>query len=215
MIQKLRTLITSVLLVGLFATGVSLVMPAKSAFADAASEACAGLKVTNPDAKCDDGSGGGGDAEADTGKLVKTIVNVLSWIVGVAAVIMIIIGGLRYVLSGGDSNGVSGAKNTILYAIVGLVIVLFAQVIVAFVLTNVTKDPGSGGGGTTTTAPDGTKTTTTKNPDGSTTTTTTSPDGSTTTSTTPASGGSGGDTNADSNSNTDSNTNTPTRQQGN
>lgn len=49
---------------------------------------------------------------------------------------MIIVGGFRYVISGGDSNGVSGAKNTIMYAIIGLVIVLFAQIIVKFVLTN-------------------------------------------------------------------------------
>jgi hypothetical protein len=187
MIQKLKTSMAAALLVGLFAAGTALLVPATPAFADAASEACAGLKVTNPDAKCDDGSGGGGDAEADAGKLVRTIVNVISWIVGVAAVIMIIIGGLRYVISGGDSNGVSGAKNTILYAIIGLVIVLFAQVIVAFVLTNVTKDPGSGGG-----------------------TTTTSPDGSTSTSTTPApEGGSG------NNSGTDSDIDQPTSQDGN
>jgi hypothetical protein len=53
---------------------------------------------------------------------------------------MVIIGGFRYIVSNGDSNGVSGAKNTILYAIVGLVIVLFAQVIVRFVLTRVTPD---------------------------------------------------------------------------
>ena len=69
--------------------------------------------------------------------LIKKIINIFSIVVGAVSVIMIIIGGFRYIISGGDSSGVTGAKNTILYAIVGLVIVLFAQVIIRFVLTNV------------------------------------------------------------------------------
>lgn len=67
-------------------------------------------------------------------KLTRTIINVFSAIVGAVSVIMIIIGGFRYIISGGDSNNVGAAKNTILYAIVGLIIVAFAQVIVQFVL---------------------------------------------------------------------------------
>jgi hypothetical protein len=70
-------------------------------------------------------------------RLITTIINVFSAIVGSIAVIMIIIGGFRYVTSAGDSNNVSGAKNTILYAIVGLVIVVFAQIIVRFVLQRI------------------------------------------------------------------------------
>ena len=58
-------------------------------------------------------------------------------VVGVIAVIMIIIGGLRYITSGGDSNNTKGAKDTILYAIIGLVVVAMAQVIVKFVLNKV------------------------------------------------------------------------------
>ena len=57
-------------------------------------------------------------------------------------IIMIIIGGFRYIISGGDSSSVQGAKNTILYAIVGLLIVVFAQVIIRFVLTNVAATAG-------------------------------------------------------------------------
>ena len=71
--------------------------------------------------------------------LVKTIINVLSVIVGVVAVIMIIIGGFRYITSGGKQESVSGAKNTIMYAVIGLIIVALAQVIVRFVLTNTTN----------------------------------------------------------------------------
>jgi hypothetical protein len=66
---------------------------------------------------------------------IKNIVNVLSVIVGVVAVIMIVIGGFRYVTSGGKQESVTAAKNTIMYALIGLVIVALAQVIVRFVLT--------------------------------------------------------------------------------
>jgi hypothetical protein len=66
--------------------------------------------------------------------IIKTVINILSVVVGVVAVVMIIFGGLKYITSGGDSSNVSSAKNTIIYAIVGLVIVALAQFIVRFVL---------------------------------------------------------------------------------
>lgn len=69
--------------------------------------------------------------------VTQRIVNLFSILVGAVSVIMIIIGGFRYIISGGDSTSVTAAKNTILYAIVGLVVVLFSQVIVRFVITNV------------------------------------------------------------------------------
>ena len=71
--------------------------------------------------------------------IIKTIINIFSIVVGVVAVIMIIVGGFRYITSGGDSNNVSGAKNTIIYAIIGLVVVALAQFIVQFVLNKVTQ----------------------------------------------------------------------------
>ncbi len=66
-------------------------------------------------------------------------VNIFSIIVGIIAVIMIIVGGLKYITSGGDSGNVSSAKNTIIYAIVGLIIVALAQFIVRFVLGTATN----------------------------------------------------------------------------
>lgn len=71
--------------------------------------------------------------------LAAKVVNVFSIIVGIIAVIMIIFGGFKYITSGGDSGNVSGAKNTLIYAIVGLIIVALAQFIVRFVL-NTTYD---------------------------------------------------------------------------
>ena len=52
---------------------------------------------------------------------------------------MIVVGGLKYITSGGDSSNVTGAKNTILYAIIGLIIVALAQLLVRFVLRTVTS----------------------------------------------------------------------------
>jgi hypothetical protein len=78
------------------------------------------------------------DSEEGLNNVITNVVNVLSLIVGIIAVIMIVIGGFRYITSGGDSGNVSGAKNTILYAIVGLVIVALAQFIVRFVLSQST-----------------------------------------------------------------------------
>jgi cytochrome bd-type quinol oxidase subunit 2 len=90
-----------------------------------------------------DGSGTCATSTADgTGKInsiIETIVNIFSVLVGVVAVIMIIWGGLRYITSGGDSAKITSAKNTIIYALIGLVVVALAQFIVKFVLAKVTQ----------------------------------------------------------------------------
>ncbi|HEX7483979.1 MAG TPA: hypothetical protein VF281_02395 [Candidatus Saccharimonadales bacterium] len=79
--------------------------------------------------------------------IFTTLTNVLLFIIGAISVIMIIIGGLRYVVSGGDSSKVSAAKNTILYAVVGILVALLAYAIINFVITSLV--PGSSGGGGT------------------------------------------------------------------
>lgn len=65
------------------------------------------------------------------------IINMLIFLIGSIAVIMIVVGGMRYVLSGGDSSAVNSAKNTILYAVVGLIVAVMAYAIVNFVVTQV------------------------------------------------------------------------------
>lgn len=77
--------------------------------------------------------------------LLNTVINIFSLIVGVIAVIMIIVGGLRYITSGGDSGKVSAAKTTIIYALIGLVIVALAQLIVHFVLSQAVNVVSGGG----------------------------------------------------------------------
>jgi hypothetical protein len=82
-----------------------------------------------------------------TGGVITSITSVLLFIVGALSIIMLIIGGLRYVVSGGSATAVTAAKNTILYAIVGLVIAFLAFAAINFVLTTLT--PGTGGPGYT------------------------------------------------------------------
>ena len=72
--------------------------------------------------------------------IFKTIVNVLLFIIGAISVIMLIIGGIRYTVSGGDSSAVTAAKNTILYAIVGIVVAILAYAIVNFVITSLINE---------------------------------------------------------------------------
>ena len=91
-----------------------------------------GIKATCTGDQCQ------GSAENKVNTLVEDVINIFSWIVGVVSVIMVIFGGFRYITSGGDAGKVTSAKNTIVYALVGLVIAALAQVLVLFVLGNVT-----------------------------------------------------------------------------
>lgn len=69
---------------------------------------------------------------------IATAINIISVIVGIVAVIMIIVAGFRYVTSGGDTESVASAKKTLLYAVIGLIVVALAQTIVRFVLKRAT-----------------------------------------------------------------------------
>jgi len=92
----------------------------------------------------------GSDQQSDlfgsTG-VFKTITNTLLFILGAISVIMIIVGGLRYVVSGGDSSAVNAAKNTILYAIVGVIVAILAYAIINFVIGSFTNGNGGVSGG--------------------------------------------------------------------
>src|SRR5688572_20115136 len=68
-----------------------------------------------------------------------TVTNILIFIIGAIAVIMLIIGGIRYVLSQGDQSAVTSAKNTILYAIIGIVVAMLAYGAVNFVTAQLTQ----------------------------------------------------------------------------
>lgn len=83
------------------------------------------------------------DLFGDVGVFSK-ISSVLLFIVGAIAVIMIVIGGLRYVISGGDATQVQSAKNTILYALVGVIVAILAYAAVNFVIGSFVPTTNSG-----------------------------------------------------------------------
>lgn len=134
MIKKMKNIALSLAaLATLIAPGVAVTAPAL-ALTDIQQNLCSGTNLNlsgNNTAGCDQASGDNSKIK----DLLADIVNIFSAIVGVVAVIMIIVGGLRYITSGGDSGKVGTAKNTLIYAIIGLVVVALAQVIVHFVIS--------------------------------------------------------------------------------
>jgi cytochrome bd-type quinol oxidase subunit 2 len=95
-------------------------------------DACAGLNQVNSDQGCSTNGSGLGDT-------IKKVVNILSYFVGVAAVIMIIVAGLKFVTANGDSARVASARNTLTYALIGIAIAALAQVLINFVLSATNK----------------------------------------------------------------------------
>ncbi len=140
MIGKIKRLIaaTSAALLLTFA-GTSAVVMAQNKDADIQNATCKGASLdldTPVNAQtCNTVTKNSGEQANNT---VATVINLFSVVVGVVSVIMIIYGGFRYITSGGESSNITTAKNTILYAIIGLVIVALAQFIVKFVLAKAT-----------------------------------------------------------------------------
>ena len=134
--KKIKVLFTSLLLVvGLsFATVAVTAGPAAAQAKSPEQSACEGSggtwSGTWPNGSCSQGP------RTVTGT-IKSVVNVIVFITGALSVLMIIIGGLRYTISGGDQGSITGAKNTILYAVIGLIVSVMAYAIVNFVLKNV------------------------------------------------------------------------------
>lgn len=106
----------------------------------------AGVVSAAPNAKSEicEGIGGGGGAncavagQPSVNGTIKTVINIFSAIAGIAAVIMIIVGGFRFITSNGDSGGIAAARRTVLYAAVGLVVVAISQTLVKFIVDRIT-----------------------------------------------------------------------------
>jgi len=134
--QAIKKSLQSLLLVPVMALGVSGVVgvvqapQAAAQGAGCTQDASGGIQGG---ADCAKGEDQQTDLFGPTG-VFKTITNVLLYIIGAISVIMLIIGGIRYVVSGGDSSAVTSAKNTILYAIVGIVVAILAYALVNFVV---------------------------------------------------------------------------------
>ncbi|MBP7760285.1 hypothetical protein KA093_00650 [Candidatus Saccharibacteria bacterium] len=140
--KRIRAIITTMTLVLSLVVGPALI-PSSMVGATPQEEICKGSGGTwsrgNPTANppvpagCINTNG----STNDVAGFVKSIINLLLYILGAIAVLMIVIGGIRYTTSGGDQSGVKGAKDTILYAVIGLVVAMMAYAIVNFVVLNV------------------------------------------------------------------------------
>ena len=80
----------------------------------------------------------GGCEDSSFSTVWVNIIELAAFVVGAVAVLMLVIGGLRYVLSAGDAQATQSAKNTILYALIGVVVAFIAWTVVNFVLNQVT-----------------------------------------------------------------------------
>lgn len=121
----------SLLIVPMLVLGASFVLPAVVETAPVSAQE-GGLRGGADSAKGEDQQT---ELFGDEG-IFKTITNVLLFIIGAISVIMLIIGGIRYTISNGDSAAVTSAKNTILYAVIGIIVAILAYALVNFVITS-------------------------------------------------------------------------------
>ncbi|HEX3568541.1 MAG TPA: pilin [Candidatus Saccharimonadales bacterium] len=135
MFSKLRKSLATIA-AGLILVAVPVAVPisASAATVDIAKNLGCGANLSTDQTSCTTTSG-----TNRIQSIVTDVVNIFSVIVGIVSVIMIIWGGFKYITSGGDSGNISAAKNTIVYALIGLVVVALAQFIVQFVLNKVTN----------------------------------------------------------------------------
>ena len=121
--KTIKVMLAGLLMVPALALGVAAVAPVGDVYAQSITEGANSAKGDEVPENITEEDG-----------LIKRVVNILLFIIGAIAVIMLIIGGIRYTVSGGDQSQVTSAKNTILYAIVGIIVAIFAYAIVNFVL---------------------------------------------------------------------------------
>jgi hypothetical protein len=133
--KKLR--ITLGIALAVLMTGLFLVINPHALYAIADMSVQAGVNAAHGNSQPTDLFGANG--------IFTSITNVLLFAVGALSVVMVIVGGLRYVVSGGNSTAVTGAKNTILYAIVGILVAFLAYAAVNFLLGSLS---GNGVNGT-------------------------------------------------------------------
>lgn len=129
--KSIKTMLSGLVMVPALVLGLSLVTPVVS-------------QVSAQSSTVDEGAQAGADAAKGTGQkdnlfgedgMFRIITNTALFIIGAVSVLMLVYGGIRYTISMGDPKNVEAAKNTILYAIVGIVVALLAYAIVNFVLS--------------------------------------------------------------------------------
>ena len=139
MLHRLKLAIASVATMILFSAataGVAIYTApsvlAQPSFADSTGQACAGLNQLG-------GSGCGKGANGTVSHLMAVALNILSLIAGFIAVIMVILSGIKFMTANGDASQISSARQSLIYALAGIIIVAMAQILVHFVIGKTTK----------------------------------------------------------------------------
>ena len=131
-----------IIFLALMSLGVASVLSLSVASTNASAQVSSGINAATTDEmknKQIDGSNG----------VIRIVSNILIWVVGIVAVIMIVWSGFKYITAAGDSGKIASAKSSLIYAIVGLIIAILAYAIVNFVMErlNVSSTPGGSSGG--------------------------------------------------------------------
>jgi hypothetical protein len=132
-----KLFLSIIILASVVGSATGLAFAATPTPADAArNHVCDGINTQVSGSDC-----GGKSTNKAITTVIKAVLQILSWIAGIAAVIMIVVAGLKYTTSGGDSSSVASAKSSLIYALVGVVIVALAQALVIFVIHSATTAP--------------------------------------------------------------------------
>jgi hypothetical protein len=135
----LKKIIFALFLISVTITGLQLVTGEATVTAesyDSVKSVC-DAAGTNKSSVCGNQGTSGKDPVTGKGGAIDVAANIISWVAGAIAVIVIIFAGFRFTTSGGDSGKVSSARNTIIYAAIGLLVIVLARVIVSFVIGNI------------------------------------------------------------------------------
>lgn len=136
MIKSIKTFVATVLAAS--ALLFPMLAPVTVHAADLTNSLCNGIELNGSSS----GTGtcsNGANQDNSLNRIITLVINTFSVIVGFIAIVMMIYGGFKYITSGGDSGKVTSAKNTILYALIGIVIVALAQLLVRFVFAKATN----------------------------------------------------------------------------
>jgi hypothetical protein len=133
------------IILSLITTMMLAILPAATVLGNAYAD-CGNASTSKTQVLNGIGETGGNCDDSGVTNAIHAVVNILSIVVGVFAVIVVILAGFKYIASGGDSSKVGNAKNTLIYALIGLVVAALAQLLVHFVInqsTGAACPPGS------------------------------------------------------------------------
>jgi hypothetical protein len=135
MTKSIKTMLAGLIAVPMLALGLAVFTPVTASVSASCSDGTGGIAGG---VDCANGSGATNSLFGPN-SIFTTVINTLLYIIGALSVVMLIVGGIRYVVSNGTAAQVTAARNTITYAIVGLIIAFLAYAIVNWVLVSLTK----------------------------------------------------------------------------